>query len=219
MAIDLCHERALHGGGNIASIDEGAELPIRGPLRGGISLPPHSGSLIGLRLPHSYRPQTDRGNTTAAGEACAQILAQDLGHAIWPARPTRVCVVLRQVVRKSLAFCRPEDLSAGEVKYLGYARCLRGQQDMPGSQHVHSHDLLRRSSCVMGEGREVDDRGAAHGRPSNGVGIEDVLAVGNIEADDLVTLISQVRGYDGADIAPLAGDENAHADNDPLQPS
>ena len=69
----------------------------------------------------------------------------------------------------------------------------------------------------MGEGGEVDDRGAACRRPPDCAGVEHIVAVGNVEADDVVTLISQVPGYYRADTSPLAGNENAHTDNDPRE--
>jgi len=47
------------------------------------------------------------------------------------------------------------------------------------------------------------------------VGVQDVLAVGDIEADDVMAKICQVTGDHCADAAPLTRDENAHADNDP----
>jgi hypothetical protein len=71
----------------------------------------------------------------------------------------------------------------------------------------------------VGEGREVDDRGAALGSAPDRARIEDILAVGNVEADDFVTQTGQVPGYYRADTASLACDENAHTDHDPRQPS
>ena len=66
----------------------------------------------------------------------------------------------------------------------------------------------------MSKRSQVNDRSAARRRTPNRIGIEHVLTVGDVETGDLVTEICQVPGHHDADIAPVAGDENAHADND-----
>jgi hypothetical protein len=69
----------------------------------------------------------------------------------------------------------------------------------------------------MSKSGEVDDRAAACRCPPDCARVEHIVAVGNVEADDFVTLISQVPGDYRADTSPLAGNENAHTDNDPRE--
>jgi hypothetical protein len=50
---------------------------------------------------------------------------------------------------------------------------------------------------------------AAHGI-TDGVGVANVAAVDEIEADDIVTGVFKMGGGAAADVAPIARDEHAH---------
>ena len=52
----------------------------------------------------------------------------------------------------------------------------------------------------MGDRRQVHDGGAAFRRPPDRGGVKQVIAVGAVEAGDLVAKAPQVSGYRGADV-------------------
>jgi len=125
-----------------------------------------------------------------------------------------VGVVDREVVGDPLALGDPQRLGAGEMDDPPRPGGLGGQQGVPGAQHVDGHDLLRGARGVVGQGAQVDDRGAARRRPLHLAEVEQVSTVGAVEADDLMAEAGQMLSHRGTHGAPVAGDQNAHANHD-----
>jgi hypothetical protein len=145
--------------------------------------------------------------------ARTQVFGQAFRQAVGAHRPARMGVVDREVVGETLALGDPQRLRAGEMDDPPGPGGLGGQQGVPGAQHVDGHDLLRAARGVVGQGAEVDDRGTARRRPLHLAEVEKIITVGAIEADDLMAEAGQMLGHRGTYVAPVAGDENAHANH------
>ena len=120
-------------------------------------------------------------------------------------------IVHRQVVGEALAFGDPEDLRAGKVDHARSADGFGRQQHMPGAEHVDGHDLLRAAGRVVRERRQVHDRSAAFRRALDLVEIQEIGAVGEIKAGDIVTEVLEMTSDGTADPTAMPGDQNSHA--------
>jgi hypothetical protein len=72
------------------------------------------------------------------------------------------------------------------------------------------HDLFRTARRVVRQRRQVHDSGAARRRVPQPSGIEDVHAVGAVEAGDVVAESGQVAGHRITYVTAVPGDQDAH---------
>jgi hypothetical protein len=133
-------------------------------------------------------------------------------------------VIDREVIGQPLALGDPEYLRAGKADHPARAGGLGRQQDIPGAQHVHRHDLLRAAGAVVGQRGQVHDRRAAPGRAAEGSQVQHIGAVGQVETGHLVPAAGQEARDPAAHGTAIPGDQNTHPaiiapDGTPVQPA
>ncbi len=120
-------------------------------------------------------------------------------------------VIDREVTGKPLTLGDPGHLRAGKADYPARPRGLRRQQHMPGTPHVHRHDLLRAPGAVMGQRRQVHDRRAAPGRAADRGQVQDILALSTAEAGHLIPAAPQETCHRDADMTVIPRNQDPHS--------
>lgn len=198
-----------NGDGHVADIDELAVFPGRRPFRVWVTLPSRLDPLVHARVPDPGRAQRHGGDGGPGGEARAQILGQALGQPIGTHGAARVGVTDREVIGKPLALGDPEHLAAGEVHHPGHAGGPGGQQHVPGPEDVDGHDVLGAARRVVGERPGVHDGGAAVRRGPDRGGIQEIIAVGAVVADNVMAQVLQVSRDRAAHVTAMPRNQNA----------